>query len=68
MLKNALRGLVTFSIDHPRTVIGLVLAVTLLFLFQLPKIQIDTDPENMLEETQPLRILTLSMKRRGDMT
>lgn len=49
MLKNSLRRLVAFSIDYPKTVIGIVLAITLVFLFQLPKIKIDTDPENMLE-------------------
>lgn len=63
MLKNALRWLVTFSIDHPRTVIGIVLAVTLLFLFQLPKIQIDTDPENMLKQTQPERVFYAGVKK-----
>ncbi len=31
MLKNSLRRLVAFSIDYPKTVIGIVLAITLLF-------------------------------------
>ncbi|MDP1634908.1 MAG: LysR substrate-binding domain-containing protein [Gallionellaceae bacterium] len=63
MLKNALRRLVAFSIGYPRTVIGIVLAITLVFLFQLPKIVIDTDPENMLEETQPERVFYAKVKK-----
>src|SRR3989338_7842887 len=55
MLKNSLRRLVTFSIDYPKTVIGIVLAITLVFLFQLPKIKIDTDPKHMLPETSAVR-------------
>jgi len=63
MLKNSLRRLVAFSIDYPRIVIGIVLAITLLFLFQLPKIEIDTDPENMLEKTQPERLFYDEVKK-----
>ena len=63
MLKNSLRRLVTFSIDYPKTGIGIVLAITLVFLFQLPKIKIDTDPENMLEETQPERVFYGEVKK-----
>src|SRR4030067_2618588 len=63
MLKNILRSLVTFSIDHPKTVIGIVLAITLVFLFQFPKIEIDTDPENMLEKTQPERVFYAEVKK-----
>ena len=63
MLKNSLRRLVTFSIDYPKTVIGIVLAITLVFLFQLPKIEIDTDPENMLEKTQPERVFYAEVKK-----
>src|SRR4030067_2113078 len=63
MLKNILRSLVTFSIDHPKTVIGIVLAITLVFLFQLQKIEIDADPENMLEESQPERVFYAEVKK-----
>lgn len=63
MLKNALRRLVMFSIDHPKTVIGLALALTLVFGFQLPKARIDTDPENMLEQSQPERVFYAEVKQ-----
>ena len=55
MLQISLRRLVTFSIDYPKTVIGIVLAITLVFLFHLPKIKIDTDPKHMLPETSAVR-------------
>lgn len=63
MLKNLLRKLVTFSIDHPKTVIGIVLAVTVVFAVQFPKAKIDTDPENMLEESQPDRAFYSKVKK-----
>ena len=36
-------------------VIGLVTIVTAFFAFQLTGIKIDTDPENMLPENEPVR-------------
>ena len=38
-----------FSMDYPKTVIGLLTLLTLLFALQFPNIAIDADPENMLE-------------------
>ncbi len=63
MLKNLLRRLVTFSIDYPKTVIGLVLTVTIFFAIQFPKADIDTDPENMLEDSQPDRVYYQKLKK-----
>jgi hypothetical protein len=37
-------------------VIALVLAVTVLLGAQIPKVHIDTDPENMLPEDEPVRV------------
>ncbi|MFQ5648737.1 MAG: RND family transporter [bacterium] len=51
-----LKKLTYFSIDHPKMVIILTLILTGLFLFQLPRAHIDTDPENMLEVRQPDRV------------
>lgn len=50
-----LARLVEFSVEHPRLVVALTLAVTLLFAAQLPKIKTDTDPKNMLPITSPVR-------------
>lgn len=63
MLKNLLRRLVTFSIDYPKTVIAIVLAVTAVFAVQFPKADIDTDPENMLEDSQPDRVFYQKVKK-----
>ena len=41
-----------FSMDRPKTVIGIVVLLTILFAIQFPKITIDADPENMLEADQ----------------
>jgi hypothetical protein len=50
-----LERMTTLSVDRPKTVIVLTTVLTLLFGLQLPKIHIDTDPENMLEPDQPDR-------------
>src|SRR3970040_1358923 len=49
------RGVVEWSAEHPRTVLGLVLLVTVAFGTQLPRIRTDTDPKNMLPITSPVR-------------
>ena len=57
------RRLVRLSVDRPRLVLLLTLAVSLVFAAQLPRIRIDTDPENMLEAGQPERIFYRQVKR-----
>lgn len=58
-----LKKLTYFSIDHPKMVVILTLVLTGLFLFQFPKAQIDTDPENMLEAHQPDRLFYDQIKK-----
>ncbi|HLE94004.1 MAG TPA: MMPL family transporter [Sulfuricaulis sp.] len=53
MNKNAL---VEFSIARPKLVFGLVLLITLIFAAQLPQIQLDTNPKNMLPPTSDVRV------------
>jgi hypothetical protein len=48
--------LTIFSIDRPKTVIGLMTLLTILFGLQFPNITIDADPENMLEASQSDRV------------
>jgi predicted RND superfamily exporter protein len=50
------RGITEFSIKHPRLVLLIAVAVTIFFALQFPGIMIDTDPENMLAEDEPVRI------------
>ncbi|MBI4778794.1 MMPL family transporter, partial [Candidatus Desantisbacteria bacterium] len=49
-------SLVGFSVKHPRVVMWLVLAITMAFITQFPRIKIDTNPKNMLPETSDVRV------------
>jgi predicted RND superfamily exporter protein len=51
-----MKRIVAFSVDHPWFTIGLVSVLTLLLGAFLPRIQLDTDPKNMLEKSAPVRI------------
>ncbi len=54
--------LVSFSVNHPRLVMALTVALTTVFAFAFPKVKIDTDPENMLEYDQPDRVYYREVK------
>jgi hypothetical protein len=58
-----LERMTKFSLDRPKTIIGLVLIVTALFALQFPRVTIDTDPENMLEMNQPDRVIYDRVKK-----
>ena len=47
----------------PKTTIAVVLIATIFFAIQFPKIRIDTDPENMLEQRQPDRVFYNNVKK-----
>jgi hypothetical protein len=55
-------SLTKFSINHPLVVIGLVVVLTAFFAYQLTGIKIDTDPENMLPEDEPVRVFNDAVK------
>jgi len=55
MRDRLIHRLTSFSVDHPRLVIGVTLAMTISFGLQLPKVTTDTDPEHMLPITSPVR-------------
>jgi len=55
--------LVLFSIRHYRLVILFVLVVTILFALAIPRIRVDTDPENMLSEDEDVRVFHREMKK-----
>ncbi len=52
----------SFSIRFPWIVIGLALAITILFGTQFPKVSFDNDPENMLAEGEPVRVFHNKVK------
>jgi len=58
-----LERLTRFSLDRPKLVIGIVLLMTAVFAVQLPRITVDTDPENMLEDDQADRVLYNRVKQ-----
>ena len=58
-----MRKLVHLSVDHPRWVMGLTVALTVVLALAFPKIKIDTDPENMLEDDQPDRVYYRQVKK-----
>ncbi|GBD95893.1 MMPL family protein [bacterium BMS3Abin06] len=62
-MKKAIMKLVEFSVTRPWTVIFLTLILTLIFSAQFPNIKIDTDPENMLRETEPVRVFHQQVKK-----
>ncbi|MEW6201253.1 MAG: MMPL family transporter, partial [bacterium] len=59
-----MKNIVRFSMDHPKLVIIITLVLTLFFLAQFPKIKIDTDPENMLEKNERVRVFHNAVKER----
>ena len=57
------RTVVGLSLDHPKLVTGLMIAVTLVLAALIPMVKVDTDPENMLSETEAVRVFHNEMKR-----
>ncbi len=49
-------SLTELSIRYPKATILIALVITAVFLLQLPKIKIDTDPKNMLPATSKVRV------------
>ncbi len=56
-------SIVNFSINHPWTIVVAVLVLTLGLGLQIPNIQIDTDPENMLSEQEFVRVFHNQVKK-----
>ncbi|MBD8525244.1 efflux RND transporter permease subunit [Pseudomarimonas arenosa] len=52
------------SVAHPRRVFLLTAVLCLLAMAAMPRVKIDTDPENMLAATQPERVFHNETKRR----
>jgi predicted RND superfamily exporter protein len=54
---------VRFSINNPRTVTVLMVALTVLLGTLISMVRVDTDPENMLAENEPVRVFHNSAKK-----
>ena len=51
------------SLNHPWAIVAAVLILTLGLGLQIPNIQIDTDPENMLSENEFVRVFHNQVKK-----
>ncbi len=57
------RSLVGFSINNPKTVTAILVLCTLVLASLMVKVKVDTDPENMLNEHEPVRVFHDQMKQ-----
>ncbi|MFN2368321.1 MAG: RND family transporter, partial [Desulfurivibrionaceae bacterium] len=55
-------SIIGFSIKHPKTVTAILVVCTLLLASLIVKVRVDTDPENMLREDEPVRVFHNQMK------
>jgi predicted RND superfamily exporter protein len=53
-----------FSIRHYKLVAGIMIAFTLVLGAMIPRIKVDTDPENMLSADEPVRVFHNQTKKR----
>jgi hydrophobe/amphiphile efflux-3 (HAE3) family protein len=58
-----MRGLVEYGIRHAKIVVGAMVLSTIIALVQLPRLEVDTDPENMLPSDAPVRVFHHDTKK-----
>jgi len=63
-MKNIAKKLVHFCTQKPKTVYALLVLFAVVFTAQIPRIKIDTDPENMLSAEHPARVFHNEVKTR----
>jgi len=63
-MKNIAKNLVHFCTQKPKVVYTILVILALLFTAQMPRIKIDTDPENMLDAEHPARLFHNEVKTR----
>ncbi len=62
------KAMIDYSINHYKMVIFLLILVTIGAGSFLPRVTVDTDPENMLEKTEPVRIFHNQTKINFDLS
>jgi len=55
--------MVQFSTDRPKVVVAVAVVATLVLAAFIPRVKVDTDPENMLSEKEAVRVFHHEMKR-----
>lgn len=63
-MKNIAKNLVHFCTQKPKIVYAILAVLALVFTAQIPRIKIDTDPENMLDSEHPARVFHNEVKTR----
>lgn len=61
-------ALVNVAVDHSRWIAFGLLAIMLFFAAFFPNMTMDTDPENMLEATEPVRVFHNAAKKNFDLS
>ncbi len=59
---NPKHKLVRFAVDHPKIVVIVSLLITIALAIPIPTAVIDTDPENMLNKDEPVRVINDRIK------
>jgi predicted RND superfamily exporter protein len=54
---------VQFSVNKPRIVTAIMVMLTVLLGLLISMVQVDTDPENMLDENEPVRVFHNAAKK-----
>lgn len=67
-MKMIKQAMVDFAIDHARTVVAVLIVATISAALFLPRVEIDTDPENMLERSEPVRVFHNQSKKSFDLS
>ncbi len=57
------RRIIDFSLNHPKVIVFAMLLITFSALLFIPKIKVDTDPENMLSPKEAVRVFHNKMKK-----
>ncbi len=55
--------LVNFSVNRPKTVLGLTLAITAAMMIPFPKVKLDTNPKNMLPPDAEVRVWNAEVEK-----
>ena len=56
-MKQGKHALVNFAVNHPKWIVLAAVLITIALAIPIPKAVIDTDPENMLEKTEQVRVI-----------
>lgn len=60
--------MIDFAVNHSKTVLVVLILATLAAAAFLPQVVLDTDPENMLETTEPVRVVHNQAKKDFDLS